>query len=138
MGSCCSSPQPQDAEARQRTQEIDRRLEDDYRRLRKEVKILLLGLPPLTWTNGAGSGESGKSTVVKQMKILHQDGFNNTELLTNRQIIYRNLIDSAKSVVQFLKEFEILPANPEILVHSVWYGLMIAGNAVYTDVYDGC
>jgi guanine nucleotide-binding protein G(i) subunit alpha len=122
MGSCCSSPQPQDAEARQRTQEIDRRLEDDYRRLRKEVKILLLGTPPslLTVANGAGSGESGKSTVVKQMKILHQDGFNNTELLTNRQIIYRNLIDSAKSVVQFLKEFEILPANPEILVRSLY------------------
>jgi guanine nucleotide-binding protein G(i) subunit alpha len=54
------------------------------------------------------------------MKILHQDGFNNTELLTNRQIIYRNLIDSAKSVVQFLKEFEILPANPEILVRLFW------------------
>lgn len=50
------------------------------------------------------------------MKILHQDGFNHTELLTNRQVIYRNLIDSAKSVVQFLKEFEILPANPEIQV----------------------
>jgi len=43
MGGCFSSPQPQDVEARQRTQEIDRRLEDDYRRLRKEVKILLLG-----------------------------------------------------------------------------------------------
>jgi guanine nucleotide-binding protein subunit alpha len=50
------------------------------------------------------------------MKILHQDGFNHTELLTNRQVIYRNLIDSAKSVVQFLKEFEILPANPEVTV----------------------
>jgi len=50
------------------------------------------------------------------MKILHQDGFNQTELLANRQIIYRNLIDSAKSVVQFLKDFDILPANPEILV----------------------
>jgi guanine nucleotide-binding protein G(i) subunit alpha len=44
MGGCFSSQQPQDQEARQRTQEIDRRLEDDYRRLRKEVKILLLGM----------------------------------------------------------------------------------------------
>jgi len=41
-----SSPKPEDAEARQRTQEIDRRLEEDYRRLRKEVKILLLGTIP--------------------------------------------------------------------------------------------
>jgi len=52
------------------------------------------------------------------MKILHQDGFNQTELLTNRQVIYRNLIDSAKALVQFLKEFEILPANPENLVRQ--------------------
>lgn len=50
------------------------------------------------------------------MKILHQHGFNHTELLTNRQVIYRNLIDSAKCLVQYLKEFDILPANPEILV----------------------
>lgn len=46
MGSCFSSPRPEDAEARQRTHEIDRRLEEDYRRLRKEVKILLLGTDP--------------------------------------------------------------------------------------------
>ena len=46
MGGCMSSPKPEDAQARQRTQEIDRRLEEDYRRLRKEVKILLLGILP--------------------------------------------------------------------------------------------
>ena len=50
------------------------------------------------------------------MKILHQGGFNHTELLTNRQIIYRNLIDASKSIVQYLKDFDILPANPENLV----------------------
>ena len=27
-----------------------------------------------------GAGESGKSTVVKQMKIIHGDGYNQTEL----------------------------------------------------------
>jgi len=53
MGSCFSSTEPEDERAaKQRTQEIDRRLEEDYRQLRREVKILLLG-----------SGESGKSTV---------------------------------------------------------------------------
>ena len=28
----------------------------------------------------AGAGESGKSTVVKQMKIIHGDGYSKTEL----------------------------------------------------------
>jgi guanine nucleotide-binding protein G(i) subunit alpha len=50
------------------------------------------------------------------MKILHQDGFNQNELLTYRTIIYRNLVDSAKALVQFLRQFDILPANPENLV----------------------
>ena len=44
MGSCFSSPKPEDVQAKQRTHEIDRGLEDDYKRLRKEVKILLLGI----------------------------------------------------------------------------------------------
>jgi len=64
MGSCFSSPKPEDAEARQRTHEIDRRLEEDYKRLRKEVKILLLGKFLFQdYELIVGSGESGKSTV---------------------------------------------------------------------------
>jgi len=53
------------------------------------------------------------------MKILHQDGFNQAELLQYRQIVHRNLIDSAKALVQHLKDFEILPANPEIQVSTL-------------------
>jgi hypothetical protein len=64
MGGCFSSPEPHDVEARQRTQEIDRRLDEDYRRLRKEVKILLLGNSLLWIMLTTGSGESGKSTVL--------------------------------------------------------------------------
>jgi hypothetical protein len=75
MGGCFSSPAADD-EARQRTLEIDRRIDEDYKRLRKEVKILLLGIHPtsllhlsLFWhvaDECLGSGESGKSTVRLQ------------------------------------------------------------------------
>jgi guanine nucleotide-binding protein G(i) subunit alpha len=37
-----------------------------------------------------GSGESGKSTVVKQMKIIHQNGYSHDELLLSRLIIYKS------------------------------------------------
>jgi guanine nucleotide-binding protein subunit alpha len=34
-----------------------------------------------------GSGESGKSTIVKQMKIIHQDGYSKEEKLNFRMIV---------------------------------------------------
>ncbi|KAI9631120.1 hypothetical protein KEM48_013256 [Puccinia striiformis f. sp. tritici PST-130] len=44
--------------------DINRQIEEDAKKYIRECKILLLG-----------SGESGKSTIVKQMKILHQNGY---------------------------------------------------------------
>lgn len=42
MGACMSS-NTEEAEQKKRSQDIDKKLEDDSRRLRKECKILLLG-----------------------------------------------------------------------------------------------
>lgn len=46
MGSCFSSESAGDAEQKKRSQQIDRKLEEDSRRLRRECKILLLGRYP--------------------------------------------------------------------------------------------
>jgi hypothetical protein len=43
MGICMSSADNQDADQKKRSQAIDRKLEEDSRRLRRECKILLLG-----------------------------------------------------------------------------------------------
>jgi guanine nucleotide-binding protein G(s) subunit alpha len=43
---------------------IDQQLKKDKKAYRALHRLLLLG-----------AGESGKSTIVKQMKILHKDGF---------------------------------------------------------------
>ncbi|KAG9310542.1 G-protein alpha subunit-domain-containing protein [Chiua virens] len=106
MGNCISS---QDRAQKERSDAIDRQLEGDSRRLRKECKILLLGqspcqhLVPLSscadLTLVLGSSESGKSTIVKQMKIIHQNGFTDEELLTYRSIIYQNTLDSAQATI---------------------------------------
>lgn len=63
---------------------------------RQEVKILLLG-----------SGESGKSTILKQMKILHQNGYSQEDLLMYKTTIYKNLLDCAKSIVAALEQFNL-------------------------------
>jgi hypothetical protein len=48
----------------------------------EEVKLLLLG-----------SAECGKSTVLKQMKIIHQNGYSREELLSYRKA--RSTLNSA-------------------------------------------
>ncbi|KAK6200353.1 guanine nucleotide binding protein, alpha subunit [Scheffersomyces amazonensis] len=53
-----------------------------------EVKLLLLG-----------SGESGKSTIVKQMKILHQNGYTPSELQEYKPFVYKNILDCIKNVI---------------------------------------
>ncbi|KIN08447.1 hypothetical protein OIDMADRAFT_109991 [Oidiodendron maius Zn] len=98
----CMSTNTDDAELKKRSQAIDRSLEEDSRRLRRECKILLLG-----------SGESGKSTIVKQMKIIHQNGYTVDELALYRLTIYKNLTDCAKALVGAMQDLGIRPQNPE-------------------------
>jgi hypothetical protein len=87
-----------DTQARMRSQAIDRRLEEDSKRLRRELKVLLLG-----------SRESGKDEIVKQWKILHQNGYTAEELALYRLTIYNNVIDCAKALIGAMKQFEIHP-----------------------------
>ncbi|KDQ56215.1 hypothetical protein JAAARDRAFT_305437 [Jaapia argillacea MUCL 33604] len=104
MGNCVSGG---DADAKARSHQIDKEIHEDSKRLKRECKILLLG-----------SGESGKSTIVKQMKILHQGGFTDDELLAFRHTIYRNLLDSAQAIVEEMRtsgvECEVEATRPKI------------------------
>ncbi|KAI9314497.1 G protein alpha subunit [Dichotomocladium elegans] len=93
MGLCHTEEQVNDV---QRSGEIDRQLERDRGRREKEYKILLLG-----------SGESGKSTILKQMKIINQNGYTPQELFSWRIIVYRNIVESAQALVQAVADFDL-------------------------------
>lgn len=60
------------------------------------TKVLLLG-----------SGESGKSTILQQLKILHSNGFSEQELFDFKPFIFGNIILSAKDLVEAYKKFNI-------------------------------
>ncbi|KAG6876547.1 hypothetical protein C0992_012470 [Termitomyces sp. T32_za158] len=90
MGGCLSTP---DRTGKDRSAAIDKLLEEDNKKFKKECKILLLG-----------SGESGKSTVVKQMKIIHQGGYRISELMEVRPTIYKNVLDSAQAVIIYMRK----------------------------------
>jgi guanine nucleotide-binding protein G(i) subunit alpha len=132
MGACMSS-NADDLEQKKRSQQIDRKLEEDSRRLRRECKILLLGMlyrfaiKALHLANTVkGSGESGKSTIVKQMKIIHQNGYTVEELTMYRLTIYKNVIDCAKALIAAMKQVEIAPeteANKEYIKYLADYSV---------------
>ncbi|CRG89690.1 Guanine nucleotide-binding protein alpha-3 subunit [Talaromyces islandicus] len=103
MGGCVSSETNVDLEQKKKSQAIDRKLEEDSRRLRRECKILLLG-----------SGESGKSTIVKQMKIIHQNGYSTEELALYRLTVYKNLLDCAKALIQAYNHFDVEPTSQRV------------------------
>ncbi|KAK2070584.1 hypothetical protein P8C59_005068 [Phyllachora maydis] len=101
MGACVSSAN-EDTELKKRSQKIDKELEEDSKRLRRECKILLLG-----------SGESGKSTIVKQMKIIHLKGYSDDELFNYRSTVFKNLMECAKALIHAFRTFGISLANPD-------------------------
>lgn len=96
MGNCASAQQ--DKVEKEVSDEIDRQIEEDSKKFRKECKILLLG-----------SGEGGKSTIVKQMKIIHQNGYTNDELLKFKHAVHTNLVDSARDVVKAMTKIGLNP-----------------------------
>lgn len=113
MGACLTLER-EELEARKRSHEIDKELEVLAKERPTVLKILLLG-----------AGESGKSTLVKQMKIIHSDGFTRSELCAFRPTILDNLLSSMKYVLasgmRLLRinlEYPNNKANAEIILSS--------------------
>lgn len=46
-----------------------------------------------------GAGESGKSTIFKQMKIINNNGFSESERGTYKHIVHANTIASMNSLL---------------------------------------
>lgn len=63
-----------------------------------------------------GSGESGKSTIVKQMKIIHLKGYSDDELYNYRPTVFKNLIECAKAVINAMRQFDIEAEKEETRV----------------------
>jgi guanine nucleotide-binding protein G(s) subunit alpha len=78
------STDPEDERLQKETnKKIDQQLQRDKQLYRATHRLLLLG-----------AGESGKSTIVKQMRILHVEGFNEEEKKQKTAEIRKNIKDS--------------------------------------------
>jgi len=109
MGSICAKPQPP-GETNQVDPMASKIPHEDYKvapspeEKKVDVKILLLG-----------AGETGKSTVMKQLRIFVQGGFTTKELLEYKPLIFDQVVNCMKVLINACKDFgiELHPANKE-------------------------
>ena len=86
---------PGTKEEQEINRDINKQLKREFKEDTEIVKLLLLG-----------AGESGKSTIVKQMKLIHrvdgrkEAGFTSEEKGEARKLIYLNIVDSMSKLVE--------------------------------------
>uniref|UniRef100_H3A6E3 G protein subunit alpha transducin 3 n=1 Tax=Latimeria chalumnae TaxID=7897 RepID=H3A6E3_LATCH len=98
MGSGASS---ENKESARRSKELEKKLQEDAAREARTVKLLLLG-----------AGESGKSTIVKQMKIIHKKGYTDQECMEFKAVIYSDTLQSIMAIVKAMSTLGIEYRDP--------------------------
>ncbi|CAF4299711.1 unnamed protein product [Rotaria socialis] len=96
MGLCASGMSSEEREAMERSKALDKQLKEDAERAAKDVKLLLLG-----------AGESGKSTILKQMKIIHMDGYSTEDFEQYREVVYSNTIQSLATIIRAMETLTV-------------------------------
>jgi len=88
--SCCNPSGDEGA----RNKNINRELATERKNMGRMVKLLLLG-----------AGDSGKSTIAKQMKIIHLDGFSEEERKSYKTAISNNVLTSIRTLIHQCTKF---------------------------------
>jgi len=88
--SCCTT-----SEEAKISKGIQAGLVVDRKNIRRTVKLLLLG-----------AGDSGKSTIAKQMKIIHLDGFTEEERAGFKTTIANNILTAMRTLIHQANKFE--------------------------------
>ncbi|TGZ67880.1 hypothetical protein CRM22_004560 [Opisthorchis felineus] len=88
VGCCALSSLSEEAKnLNEASKQIEKLIEKEKKNFKSTHRLLLLG-----------AGESGKSTIVKQMRILHIDGFSESEKREKIEAIRKNLRDAICSI----------------------------------------
>ncbi|KAJ6228270.1 guanine nucleotide-binding protein g(o) subunit alpha [Anaeramoeba flamelloides] len=81
---------------KKRNKKIEKQTKKDKKRMKNQIKLLLLG-----------TGESGKTTVVKQMQILYKDGFNEETQILFRDAIRNNIRTSMELLLDIADTLDL-------------------------------
>lgn len=88
---------------------IQTELKRQKKREKKEIKILLLG-----------TGESGKTTFIRQMRIIHGKGFSPEDRKTFAKCIFQNIFTAVKAMTAAMTTLKIPYSNPENEKYAKW------------------
>ncbi|KAK7933819.1 hypothetical protein WMY93_004715 [Mugilogobius chulae] len=105
MAGCCISAE--ERENQRINEEIERQLRKDKRDSRRELKLLLLG-----------TGESGKSTFIKQMRIIHGGGYTDEDKRSYAKLVFQNIYTSMQTMIRAMEALGIAFSAPENQDHS--------------------
>jgi guanine nucleotide-binding protein G(i) subunit alpha len=103
----------EDKEGKARNEEIENQLKKDKMLQRNEIKMLLLGKTSKfkrdvnNTDDRIGAGESGKSTILKQMKLIHEGGYSRDERESFKEIIYSNTVQSMRVILEAMESLEL-------------------------------
>ncbi|XP_041912137.1 guanine nucleotide-binding protein subunit alpha-11-like [Alosa sapidissima] len=89
--------------------EIQKILKDQKKRERKEIKVLLLG-----------TGESGKTTFIKQMRIIHGKGYSEEDRRAFAKLVFQNVFTAVKAMTGAMTALRIPYANPQNAMYAKW------------------
>ncbi|KAJ3451116.1 guanine nucleotide-binding protein g(o) subunit alpha [Anaeramoeba flamelloides] len=103
MGTCFSSESSEDRAANKQNKKINAKLKKLKNQIDEEIKILLLG-----------AGESGKSTLFKQMKLLQDGNFDDEDYEHFITIIRQNTVSQMKVLIMAAEQMSIPIENSEI------------------------
>ena len=79
-----------------------------------------------------GTGESGKSTILKQMRIIHAAGFEDKEREGFRCLVFRNILRSTRALLDAMESQRLSLADPALMDHA--YALLDTPEESYNGV----
>ena len=85
-----------------------------------------------------GSGDSGKSTILKQMRLIHRVPFSPQEVESYRQLVFNNLTHGMKYVLDAMDEMElsVLPENEDFVQMVIDAADLKDGEPFPKDYYE--
>jgi len=98
MGACLSGPKGVEITEHDKAlhKAAEKQLKEAKVRMASQVKVLLLG-----------SGDSGKSTVLKQMRLIHKVPFSPSEVEHYRQLVFDNLTRGLRYLLDAMDDMDL-------------------------------